>query len=201
MNLVDVVGKFVVCIQDTSEIDLSSYRQRNKHDEFIGTTNAKSDKGLGFLINTSLVLDTETGIPYGYSAVKIWNRSLEFKNKFERKYHKLPIEEKGSYKWIKISKQTQETIEDMVKAMVIIQDREGDIYEQFATIPNEKTDLLIRARTNRTLNDNTKLFSCLEGSASKGDYEILVSSCAKTKRKKGCYIKMCPFDRSYQPPT
>jgi hypothetical protein len=177
-------GKFVVCIQDTSEINLSSHRQRIRHDEFIGTTNAKSDKGLGFLIHPSLVLDAQTGIPYGYSAVKIWNRSLEFKNKFERQYHKLPIEEKDSYKWIEVSKQTQETIEDVVKGMVIIQDREGDIYEQFATIPNEKTDLLIRARTNRTLNDKTKLFSCLEGSASQGEYEILVNSCAKTKRKK-----------------
>ena len=56
-------GKYVVCIQDTSEINLSTHRQWIKHDEFIGTTNAKSDKGLGFLIHPSLVLDAQRGIP------------------------------------------------------------------------------------------------------------------------------------------
>lgn len=176
-------GRYVVCIQDTTEINLSSHRGRIKRDEFIGTTNSKSDTGLGFLVHPSLVLDAQTGIPYGYSAIKIWNRSLEFKNKFEREYSKLPIEEKESNKWIEVSKQTQETIEDSVQGMIIIQDREGDIYQQFATIPNGKTELLVRARTNRTLVDKTKLFSCLDVQKSQGSYQIHVQSCSKTKRK------------------
>jgi len=32
--------------------------------------------------------------------------------------------------------------------IIIIQDREGDIYERFAIVPNPKTHLLIRAKTN-----------------------------------------------------
>lgn len=176
--------KLVVCIQDTTEINLSQHSKRIKHDEFIGTTNSKSDTGLGFLVHPSLVLDAQTGVPYGYSAIKIWNRPLELKNKFERKYNTLPIEEKESFKWIEVSKQTQETLEDIVQGMLIIQDREGDIYQQFATIPNKKTDLLVRARTNRTLVDKTKLFSCLENEKTQGEYEIEVQSCSKTKRKK-----------------
>lgn len=177
-------GKFVVCIQDTTEINLIKHSKRIKHDDFIGTTNSKSDTGLGFFVHPSLVLDAYTGVPYGYSAIKIWNRPKELKNKFERNYSSLPIEEKESYKWIEVSKQTQETLDDVVQGMLIIQDREGDIYQQFASIPNEKTDLLIRARTNRTLADKTKLFLCLEKQESKGKYEIEVQSCSKTKRKK-----------------
>jgi Transposase DNA-binding/Transposase DDE domain len=178
------IGKYVVCIQDTTEINLIKHNKRIKHDESIGTTNSKSDTGLGFLIHPSLVMDAHTGVPYGYSAIKIWNRPLELNNKFERKYTSLPIEEKESYKWIEVSKQTQETLEDVVQGILIIQDREGDIYQQFASIPNDKTDLLVRARSNRTLVDKTKLFTCLENQQTQGEYNIEIQSCSKTKRKK-----------------
>ena len=176
--------KYVVCIQDTSDINLSSHSERINHDEFIGTTNAKNTTGLGFLIHPSLVLDAQTGVPFGYSAVKIWNRPSEFKNKHERQYNKLPIEEKESYKWIETSKETKNSLENVVKGMLIIQDREGDIYEQFAIIPNQKTDLLVRASSNRTLFDKTKLFSCLDNQIVQGSYEVLIESNSKTKRKK-----------------
>jgi hypothetical protein len=175
-------GKYVLCIQDTSEINLSSHSNRIKKDKDIGTTNAKGDKGLGFFLHPSLVVDAQTCIPYGYSDVKIWNRPLEFQSKFERGYNKLPIEEKESYKWIEVSKNTQSALEDIVEGMVIVQDREGDIYEQFATIPNDKIDLLVRARTDRRLADGTKLFSCLSDQPAQGAYQIEIP--AKEQRKK-----------------
>jgi hypothetical protein len=177
-------GKFVICIQDTSEVNLSSHSKRINKDGFVGTTNAKGTQGLGFFIHPSLVLDAVTGTPYGYSDIKIWNRSLEFKSKHERQYAKLPIEEKESYKWIEVSKNTQASLKDVVEAMVIVQDREGDIYEQFATIPDAKTDLLIRARANRTLADKSKLFSCLLDQPCQGSYEIQVDACANKNTKK-----------------
>jgi hypothetical protein len=175
-------GKYVVCIQDTTEINLSSHSNRIKKDSDIGTTNAKNEKGLGFLLHPSLVLDAAACIPYGYADVKVWSRPLSFTSKFERKYSALPIEQKESYKWIEVSNNTKAALSDVVTGMVIVQDREGDIYEQFATIPDAKTDLLIRARTNRTLTDKTKLFSCLEGSKAKGTYSLLVEG--KQNRKK-----------------
>ena len=87
-------GKLVVCIQDTSEINLSSHSRRINKDGYIGTTNANKDLGLGFFIHPSLVVDAETCVPYGYADIKVWNRPLEFKSKFERDYNSLPIEEK-----------------------------------------------------------------------------------------------------------
>jgi hypothetical protein len=175
-------GKYVVCIQDTTEINLSSHNNRIKKDEYIGTTNANNVKGLGFLLHPSLVLDATEGTPYGYADIKVWNRSLDFKSKHERKYYSLPIEEKESYKWIEVSKNTKTALRDVTTGMVIVQDREGDIYDQFAVIPDEHTDLLIRARANRTLKDKTKLFNCLEDSEARGSYELIVD--AKKNRKK-----------------
>ena len=175
-------GKYVICIQDTTEINLSSHSHRINKDDCIGTTNANKDKGLGFLLHTSLVLDAVEGIPYGYADIKVWNRSLEFKSKHERKYNSLPIEEKESYRWIEVSKNTKSALGGVAAGMVIVQDREGDIYEQFAVIPDDKTDLLIRASTNRTLKDQTKLFNCLSGEPVKGTYELIVDT--KKSRKK-----------------
>jgi hypothetical protein len=175
--------KYVVCIQDTTEINLSSHSNRINKDKHIGTTNAKKDHGLGFFLHPSLVLDAQTGVPYGYSDVKVWNRPLEFKSKHERNYNKLPIEEKESFKWIEVSKNTQAILSDIVERMVIIQDREGDIYEQFAIVPDEKTDLLIRARTDRRLLDGTKLFSCLSNKPAQDSYQIEIPAKAKRKQR------------------
>lgn len=179
-------GRYVVCIQDTTEVNLSSHAGRLKKDGSIGTTNALNSKGLGFLLHPSLVLDAQQGIPYGYSDIKLWNRPLQFQSKFQRQYAKLPIEEKESYRWIEVSKNTRCTLKDVVAGMVIIQDREGDIYEQFATIPDERTDLLIRARTDRTLADKTKLFRCLSSQPAQGHYQISVEASRGRKKRLAC---------------
>jgi Transposase DNA-binding/Transposase Tn5 dimerisation domain len=177
-------NKFVVCIQDTTEINLSHHRNRIKKDNSVGVLNERKTQSLGFLMHPSLVLDALDGTPYGYADIKLWNRPLEFTTKEERKYQSLPIEQKESYKWIEVSNNTKSVLEDHVKGMVIIQDREGDIYEQFALVPDATTDLLVRARANRTLKDGVKLFNCIDGMASVGDYEILIDSTSNVKRTK-----------------
>lgn len=173
--------RYVVCIQDTTEINLINHRRRIQKDNYIGTTNAKNERGLGFMLHLSLVLDALTLYPYGYADIKIWNRPQEFRSKHQRQYDKLPIEEKESYKWIEVSKKTQANLRDVVPGMIIVQDREGDIYEQFAVIPDNKTDLLIRARANRTLADGKKLFDCLSDAEIAGSYAINIP--VKKERK------------------
>src|SRR5699024_7416133 len=117
--------------------------------------------------------------------VKIWNRPLEFRSKHQRQYNNLPIEEKESYKWIEASRNTQSALSDVVEGMVIVivQVREGDMYEQFAVIPNQQTDLLIRARTDRRLADGTKLFDCLSRQPPQGAYAVPVTAKAGRPRR------------------
>lgn len=182
-------GKYVVCIQDTTEINLSSHSNRIKKDAHIGTTNALNNKGLGFLLHPSLVVDAWECIPYGYVDIKVWNRPLEFTSKHERKYNSLPIGQKESYRWIEVSQNTKSVLKDVTKGMVIVQDREGDIYEQFSAVPDKHTDLLIRARTNRTLTDKTKLFSCLSGQPAQGSYAIIINA-SKGKKKRTAQIEI-----------
>jgi hypothetical protein len=161
-------NKVLLCIQDTTEVNLYNHKNRVKKD--IGTTNAAKG-GIGFLLHPSFVLDAQTFVPYGFSDVKIWNRPLEKLTKNDRDYNKLPIEEKESYKWIESSENSKKVL-SQAKEIIIIQDREGDIYEQFGIVPDQRTHLLVRARANRTLSDKTKLFDYIANQPSKGTYTI-----------------------------
>jgi hypothetical protein len=171
LNCVNAVGnKSVLCIQDTSEINLCNHKNRIKKDDSIGTI--QDSFGIGFFIHPSFVLDSETLMPYGFSDVKVWNRSYEFDKKpRSHQYNLVSTEEKESYKWIESSLNTKKVLEQ-AKEIIIIQDREGDIYDQFCLIPDKKTHLLIRAKTNRILQGKQKLFEHLSNQPSQGTYTI-----------------------------
>ena len=65
--------------------------------------------------------------------------------------------------------------------MTIVADREGDIYEEFVEIPDEKTDLVIRSLHNRRLHDcDKKLFEHLSELEVAGTYDLEI----KTSQRK-----------------
>jgi len=176
-----VKGKLVLSIQDTSEINLYKHKNRIKHDGSIGVTNAATN-GLGFMIHPSLVVDASNCFPYGYGHVHLFNRKLEREPKQTRDQHgykKLGIKEKESNKWLSSSQATKENLKEAAM-VIIVQDREGDIYEQFATVPDERTHLLIRAKSNRTLPEGGKLFSKVNSGNVSGTYSLKI---AGDKRK------------------
>ena len=75
-------GKFVVCIQDTTRINLSTHTGRiQSADKLLGATNNKDSNDLGFFLHPGLVLDAANATPYGYAGVRIWNRDCEGKGK------------------------------------------------------------------------------------------------------------------------
>jgi hypothetical protein len=172
-------GKVVLSIQDTTEINLFNHRNRIDKESGIGDI-GDSILGIGFMLHPSLVVDAETCFPLGFSDVRIWNREVDMANKNDRNYKKLNIEEKESYKWIESSNKTKEALSE-AKAVIIIQDREGDIFEQFARIPDQKTFLLIRSRTDRKLESNEKLWNRLSGSTILGQYELDVAADLRRK--------------------
>ena len=161
--------KNVLVIQDTTEANLENHRNRIQRGTGIGPTGNGED--LGFFLHGSLVIDADSETMLGFSDIQIWNREEGTANKGAREYKKLPIEEKESYKWIKASKESKKHL-SAARSITFIEDREGDIYEQFATIPDVHTHLIIRSRDNRRLSDGSKLFDCLACQPSAGSYEI-----------------------------
>jgi hypothetical protein len=162
-------GKDVLVVQDTTEINLDNHRNRLKRGTGIGLTG--NNKDLGFFMHGSIVLDAENETMLGFSDIQLWHRDEDKEDKEERQYQSLPIEEKESNKWIKACVDSKGQLKE-ARSITFIEDREGDIYEQFATIPDERTHLIIRCCRDRKLQDGSMLYVKLAAQPPAGEYEI-----------------------------
>jgi hypothetical protein len=172
----NVKGGHVLCIYDTSEINFTAHMGRiGREDKDIGPVTKESpEKGrsnAGFFCHPALVIDPSTEMPVGLSSVILWNRPWDKKNRHEREYKKLDITEKESYRWIASALKSKESLSG-ADSITIIGDRESDIYEVFAEVPDSKTYLLIRSSIDRVLADGIKLNKKLSSSRVRSTYEF-----------------------------
>jgi hypothetical protein len=163
--------RHVLCIQDTTEFNLSGQRGRIKAQSGLGKT-TKEDV-LGFILHSSLVIDAFVGSALGYSYIKTWERKEETPDRHVRKYQQLPIEEKESYKWIAAANQSKILLQQ-AKTITIIADRESDIYDLLAAVPDQKTHLLIRSNANRQIAEGGKLIDYLNSLPVMHNYNLMV---------------------------
>lgn len=184
-------GKDVLVLQDTSEFNLNSHRNRLRPNTGIGLTGNNED--LGFFMHSSLVLDGRDETVLGFSDIQLWHRNEDKLDKEERGYRTLPIEEKESFKWIKACETGKAHLIGS-NSITFVEDREGDIYEQFASIPEENVHLIIRSRDNRRLSNGGKLFETLSAQAACGSYEVeIVKDIHKgvEKRRARVEVRFC----------
>ncbi len=167
----NVAERHVLAISDSSEINLQSHRGRLKS-EGLGVVGNNTD--VGFYIHPTLMVDSESGFPLGISNIELWTRDLDHQNKEERNYKKLPIEEKESYKWLASAEKSQRcSIAGRAKMVTHIGDRESDLYEEWATVPDEYNHLLVRMRQDRRLFDQEQsLYRYLKQQPVVGTYTI-----------------------------
>lgn len=172
--------KHVLVLNDTTEFNYASHENfLDKSDKDLGPTTHYED--IGFFLHPGLVVDTENGLGIGFSYEKIWNRSWDKKDKKERNYSAQPIEDKESYRWIECAQKSKEAM-PLAKMITIVADRESDIYEEFAVVPDERTQLLIRSRCNRSLEEGDTLYERLTHTASCGFYNLKIRT---TKNRTG----------------
>jgi hypothetical protein len=167
----NVNGGHLLSIQDTTEFNFTSHMGRiGKDDMDIGPV-TKEKFNAGFFCHPVLVIDPSTQMPVGFSSVILWNRPWDKKNRHEREYKKLDITEKESYRWIASALKSKESLSE-ADSITIIGDRECDIYEIFAAVPDSRTHLLIRANIDRTLSEGIKLNQKLSTSRVRSVYEF-----------------------------
>jgi hypothetical protein len=172
----------LLCIQDTSEINFTHHMGRIEGDKDIGPLTLKSQAG--FFCHPMLVIDAEYQLPIGISSIDIWNRPRNKPNKHERDYHNQNIEDKESYRWITSAEQTKELL-TKATCITIIGDRESDIYDEFVMVPDSRTHLLVRSRTNRLLwGEDKKLFEKLSSSEGRASYELDIRNNRKRVKRK-----------------
>jgi hypothetical protein len=136
--------------QDTCTFNLS-----NRQVSGLGSIGDGKDESLqGLFAHTGLAMDTD-GLPLGLTSQKIYTRKAETKTEAYRKTIKnKPISEKETYRWVEAVNQAKAVLPD--KKLVIIGDRESDIYEVFEQGKQIGVDLLVRASQNRKLPSTTK---------------------------------------------
>lgn len=167
-------NRHLLCIQDTCEINLSRHKGRLKPNSGLGRSD-KSDTANCFKLHPGLVLDSSTLSPLGFSHIKVFHRPEDKPNRMIRSYKRQSIEEKESYKWIEVA-QISKTVLEKSDSVTFIEDREGDIYEQFALIPDEKYHLLIRSRTTRNLTNGNKLYEEVDSKPVSVKYTVDIPS-------------------------
>ena len=172
----------VLCIQDTTEFNFDHIADKlGKADPDIGPTGRKEVAGL--FCHPVLVCDPSGQNVYGLASASVYNRTWGQKDKYERDYQNLPIEEKESYRWIKNVEHARALISKEV-TLTIIGDRENDMYEEFVRVPDANTHVLVRSRINRNIEGASgKLYTHLRQQSLAGTSTVaLAANNSRTKR-------------------
>ena len=145
---------------------------------------------LGYFIHPSLAIDADNQTLLGLSDVKIWNRDRN-RDKDSSMRKQLRIEEKESFKWISSSQSSQSCLK-AAEHITIIQDRDGDIFEEFVRIPDDKTDLLIRSRADRKLSENNpnSLYELVQQQYCCIEYELEISKDNKKRKPRKALMEL-----------
>lgn len=142
-------NRHLIVIQDTSSFNLNTHYYRLKQNSGIGPIENNFD--LGFFMHASLVMDAFTENMLGFSDAQLWHRVYDDPQRHRRTKH-LSIEEKESFKWIASCEKTKEKFA-AAQSITFVEDRDGDIYEQFARVHDNKTHFVIRSCKDRRLTD------------------------------------------------
>jgi hypothetical protein len=138
--------KRVLLLQDTSELDYSNHFSK----EGIGYLNGEQHKG--FLIHPLFAIG-EDRLPLGLVKLALWTRETLGQAK---RHEERAIEDKETLRWLLHYQEGNKLAQEMPQThMVVIGDRESDIYEVLAEAAKAKSDgdvsadLLVRSSHNR----------------------------------------------------
>jgi hypothetical protein len=138
----------VLVLQDTTELLYTSH----PHTLGLGDLDHASSKGLK--VHSALAA-TESGVPLGLVQQAIWARQTTPKAK-RPKRRKRPQAERESQRWLTTLAQAQKALKAPTR-LIVVADREADIYPLFIAPRDERTNLVIRATYNRGLVGDLKL--------------------------------------------
>jgi hypothetical protein len=138
--------RVVLVPQDTTTLDYSTHLMT----EGLGPTNNKDDHAIGLLLHDTLAF-TEEGTPLGILDAQGWARDPKEKGKRDRR-KELPIEQKESMKWLRSFQKAAKVQKLCPQSMLVVMgDRESDIYELFleTSKASDGPKLLVRAEKTR----------------------------------------------------
>jgi hypothetical protein len=172
-------GRQVLVIQDTSSCQFEAHAgQLRRQDRKLGPLEGAGQ--VGFVVHPVLVVDAEQEFPLGDAHVHLWNRAWEQPDKQTRQYKQQAFATKESARWVTRVEAGKACLTEAAQVTVIA-DRESDIYEVVATVPDAQTDILLRACQDRRVDaapgedgELDRLFARLAASPGQGTYALSV---------------------------
>jgi hypothetical protein len=140
-------GRRIVAAQDTAEVNFSGRDKRRK-----GLGPGGDGKTPGFFTHAVIAIDADDEAVIGLVSVQIWTREMAP----DAEDAKRSFENRESARWLNGPENAAEVL-DGAAEIIVVGDRESDIYPVFARKP-KRVNLLVRAAQNRKLSDGRLLF-------------------------------------------
>ena len=146
-------GRRIVAVQDTTEINFAGREERRR-----GLGPAGDGVSAGFFMHPVIAIDSETEAVLGLLDARIWTRTDEF---IAMPARARALEDKESMRWLDGAAQAGTRLAQAA-SVVVVADREGDLYASFARRP-ASVDLIVRAAQDRALHGGARLFAAAAG--------------------------------------
>ncbi len=159
-----VAGRHVLGLADTSELNFATQTGRKRG---FGTVGNGID--IGVFLHPVIAVDAEQGGLIGLVSLEVMNRT----GGKVADHKKRPADAKESRRWLS-GTETAGTVLAEAAMITMVQDREGDIYDQFARSP-KTVHLLVRAAQDRALDSGQLLFTQCAGWAEQARWSIAMA--------------------------
>ena len=147
------VGRHVLAIQDTSEIQFNTTAERTR-----GLGEVGKGKGRrGALLHAMVAVDAKDGACLGLVGGAIWTRA----GRVTVAHGERALADKESRRWLETA-HTARAVLEQADCITVVADRESDIYAEWATLPDHKLHLLTRVMHDRSLADGGTLYAAAE---------------------------------------
>ncbi len=156
------IGRHVLAIQDTSEINFTTSKGRRR-----GLGEIGKGVGRGVLLHAMIGLDAQTGGLLGLVWGRIWTR----KGRVKVHHNKRLLKNKESHRWV-VAAEKAGTVLAQAAMVTNISDREGDFYVAWSRVPGQRVHLLARAMKDRPIVEGGKLSTAALVPAGEADVEL-----------------------------
>jgi hypothetical protein len=146
-----VAGRRIVAAQDTTEVNFPGRQSRGLGPA--GNRDATRAPVPGFFIHATVAVDADEDSVLGLVDAEIWTRDAAPPTDRRTRL----FEDKESQRWLRSAETAGKRLQ-AASDIILVGDRESDIYALFGRRP-DNVQLLLRAAQNRKLGDGTMLFA------------------------------------------
>lgn len=176
-------NRYVLGVQDTTYLNFDTHK-KTRDLGLIGETKNGGDVS-GLMMHTTMAF-CPLGKPLGILAQKIFSRAV--RTKLDKQYA-MPIQDKDSYRWIESFDEAKKGLPEETK-LVMVGDREADMYELFTKAHTVDAGFLVRASWDRVLEpenetskEKIKVLDVLSKTACSGRLHIKIPGTGSRKAR------------------